>query len=147
MMYVYEFEVFESEGYLIVCPFDMEGATQGKDMQKAVEMAADWLRTDIQYRLMYKEPLPQPTFGNVPKEGGTVLAVAIEAGLDMIRRVSASEAARLLNVSPARVNHMIRDGLLASYKDGYTVWVTMDSIEARLKDPRKAGRPKKEAVA
>ncbi|MCL2529028.1 MAG: helix-turn-helix domain-containing protein [Coriobacteriia bacterium] len=147
MMYIYEFEFFESEGYLIVYPFDMEGATQGRELQEAVEMAADWLRTDIQYRLMYNEPLPKPTFGNTPKEGGTVVVIAVEAGLDTIRRVSASEAARLLNVSPARVSHMIRDGLLTSFKDGYNVWVTMDSIEARLREPRKAGRPKKEAVA
>lgn len=146
-MYIYEFEFFESEGYLIVYPFDMEGATQGRELQEAVEMAADWLRTDIQYRLMYNEPLPKPTFGNTPKEGGTVVVIAVEAGLDTIRRVSASEAARLLNVSPARVSHMIRDGLLTSFKDGYNVWVTMDSIEARLREPRKAGRPKKEAVA
>jgi len=146
-MYVYEFEFFESEGYLIVCPFDMEGATQGRDLQEAVEMAADWLRMDIQYRLMYNEPLPKPTFGNTPKEGGFVVVIAVEAGLDTIRRVSASEAARLLDVSPARVNHMIRDGLLLSYKDGYNVWVTLDSVEARLREPRKAGRPKKEAVA
>ena len=146
-MYIYEFEVFKSEGYFVVYPFDMDGATQGKDMQEVAEMAADWLRMDIQHRLMHDEPIPKPTYGNSPQEGGTVLIVAVEAGLDSIRRVSASEAARLLSVSPARVNHMIRDCLLESFKDGYNVWVTMDSIEARLRDPRKAGRPKREAVA
>jgi len=146
-MYIYEFEIFKSEGYFIAYPFGMEGATQGKDMQEAVEMAADWLRTDIQYRIMHDVPIPKPTYENEPREGGSIIAVAIEAGLDTIRRVSASEAARLLGVTPARVNHMIRDGLLESYKDGYNVWVTMDSIEARLREPHKAGRPKKEAIA
>ena len=147
MQYTYEFEVLKSEGWFVAYPFDMEGATQGKDMKEVAEMAADWLRIDIEHRLMHNVGIPEPTFGNSPKEGGTIMVVSIEAGLNTIRKVSASEAARLLGVTPGRVTHMIDTGLLEAFKDGYNTWVTLDSVNVRLASPRKAGRPRKELAA
>jgi len=146
MQYTYEFEVFSSEGWLLAYPFDMEGATSGKDAQEVALMAADWLRTDMEHRLMYDVAIPEATFGNQPKEGGYIMVVSIEAGLDTIERVSASEAARMLGVSPARVTHMIKSGLLEAFKDGHKTWVTLDSVNVRLAEPRSAGRPRKEPV-
>jgi hypothetical protein len=144
MQYTYEFEIFESDGWFVVYPFDMEGGTQGKTVDGAAMMAADWLRADIEHCLLHDVALPTPTFGNEPREGGSRMIVSVEAGLDLIRKVSASEAARMLGVSPARVTHMIRDRLLEAYRDGHRTYVTTASVEARLADPRKAGRPRKE---
>ena len=143
MLYLYEFEIIQGEKYLLAFPFDMDGATQGKDIQEVTEMAADWLRMDIENRLMHKLDIPKATFGNEPKEGGRVLAIAIDVDLNRVEKVSASDAARMLDVSPPRVTHMIKDGLLEAFKEGHKTWVTLDSVKARLAEPRKAGRPRK----
>jgi hypothetical protein len=146
MQYTYEFELFKSGGVLIAYPFDMDGATQGRDVKEAALMAADWLRADIEHRLMYGIEIPTATFGNQPAEGGTVMVVSVEAAIDHIKRVSAAEAARMLGVSPGRVTHMIKAGLLEAFKDGHRAWVTLHSVEARLSEPHPAGRPRKQAV-
>lgn len=70
MLHVYEFEVFEDEGAMVVLPFDMDGGTQGADFAEAYEMAADWLKTEMEHRAMRGLPFPEATFGNEPREGG-----------------------------------------------------------------------------
>lgn len=50
MFYVYEFEVFEDEGWFLACPFDFLGGTQGETFAEACEMAADWLRVECEHR-------------------------------------------------------------------------------------------------
>ena len=147
MQYTYEFEVFESEGWLVAYPFDLGGATQGRDKAEVAMMAADLLRMKMEDCLMHNLPIPKATFGNEPQEGGYLMVVSAEASLDAIRKVTASEAARMLEVTPARVSHMIRDNLLSAFKDGDRTWVTLDSVHARLADRRGAGRPRKDAIA
>jgi len=147
MQYTYEFEVVQDDGWYVVMPFDMEGATHGKTIEDAALMAADWLRTDIEHRLIHDIDLPKPTFGNKPTAGGTCMVVSVEASLGRIERMSASEAARKLGVSPGRVSHMIRDGLLEAFRDGHKTYVTAASVEMRLHNARKAGRPRKAAAA
>ena len=61
--------------------------------------------------------------------------------------MTAAEAARALGVSPSRVSHMIRDGLLESFKYGHNTWVTGYSVEARLRERPPAGRPKRKPAA
>jgi predicted RNase H-like HicB family nuclease len=147
MQYTYEFELFESDGWFIAYPYDMEGATQGATVKEAALMAADWLRTEIEHRLIHELSIPDATFGNAPKEGGSRMIVSVEAGLDQIATVSASEAARILGVTPGRVTHMIRDGQLESFKNGHKTSVTRASIDVRLAAPRSAGRPRKELAS
>ena len=43
MLVVREFEFFESENCIVVFPCEGLGATQGEDLQVAIEFAADWL--------------------------------------------------------------------------------------------------------
>lgn len=147
MQYTYEFELFRGDGFWIAVPFDMDGATQGSTIEEASEMAADWLRMDVEHRLMRGIDLPKATFGHEPQEGGILMVVSVEAGLDAVKKVSASEAARMLGVTPARVTAMIKDGLLDAYKDGARTWVTVDSIDERKRNPGVVGRPKKAAMA
>jgi len=142
MLYIYEFEVCQSEKYLVAVPFDFEGATQGKDEKEVVEMAADWLRLEIEHRLMNNQEIPEGTFGNSPQIGGHILIVAIEASLDTIDAVQAYKAADMLKVSRGRVSQMISAGLLKGFRKGRDAFITVDSIDARLKDSPKAGRPK-----
>ena len=94
MFHVYEFEVFEDEGWFLALPFDFLGGTQGESYAEACEMAADWLRVECEHRAMHGEGFPPATFGNEPTHGGTVVVVGVEASRDTVRKVTASEAAR-----------------------------------------------------
>ena len=78
MFCIYEFEVFESDGLLFSCPYDMEGSTHGEDFKKACEMSADWLKTEIEHRNMHGTPLPEATFGNTPRYSGKNIIVALK---------------------------------------------------------------------
>ena len=146
MQYTYEFEVFKANGWFIARPFDMDGATQGKDIKEISLMAAEWLRTDIEHRLMHDYVIPEATYGNQPKEDGAIMIVSIEAGKETIQSVSASEAARMLGVTPARVTHLIRDGQLEAFRDGNRTWVFLASVMARINKPVRVGRPRKQKV-
>lgn len=148
MMAVYEFELFEDDGFVLAFPFDMEGGTQGATWKEAAEMAADWLKGELEHFLMVGEPLPKATFGHEPvHEGGRVAIVAVEASLASIDTVRATEAARRLGVSNSRVSHMLKSGLLEGFREGRDTFVTAASIEARLAEHPKAGRPRKRAMA
>ena len=80
MLHVYEFEVFEDEGVMIALPFDMDGGTQGADFAEACEMAADWLKTEMEHRAMHGLEFPEAAFGNEPREEGRTVIVAVDAG-------------------------------------------------------------------
>lgn len=149
MMHVYEFEMFEGpSGMLVALPYDLEGGTQGEGLEEACEMAADWLQAEMEHRAMHDLPFPKATFGNEPSHpGGRTVIVAVNAGKDTVRKMSASDAARKLGVSPGRVTQMVDAGLLDGFKEGHKSWVTEDSVLARLADAPKAGRPKKAATA
>lgn len=142
MFAVYEFEFFEDEGLVLAFPFDLDGGTQGADVREASEMAADWLKGDIEHRLMYGVEIPEPTFGHEPQHGGRVGVVAVEADLDSVQTVAATDAAAMLGVSRARVSQMLSSGLLVGYRKGRTTLVTLESVKARLSEAPKAGRPR-----
>jgi excisionase family DNA binding protein len=148
-MYICEFE-FEQAGDFILCwPFfpGRVDCTQGKDFDDAIEMAADWLKTIVLDYLMNGEEVPNLPRGNEPKHGGGIITVAVDASLAEIPAVTAQEAAGLLGVSSARINQLVKAGYLDSWKVGRTRMVSIESIQARLADERKAGRPKRELAA
>lgn len=147
MLHVYEFEVFQDGDMYLAFPFDMAGGTQGETLEEVCRMAADWLQTELEYRAMNDEVLPNATFGNKPAHGGQTLIIAVDASKETVKKVSASDAARMLGVSPGRVTQMINAGLLQAFKDGHKTWVTVDSVNARLESAPKPGRPKKAATA
>lgn len=143
MLHVYEFELFKDGDMYLAFPYDMAGGTQGETIEEVCRMAADWLQTEMEYRDMDGEDFPEATFGNKPKHGGQTLIVAVNAGKDTVEKVSASDAARMLGVTPGRVTQMIAAGYLHAFKEGYKTWVTVDSVNARLAEKPKAGRPRK----
>ena len=67
MVYIYEFEVYRGEKFLLADPYDMLGGTQGVDFKEVCEMAVDWLQMEMEYRLMHDLPFPEATFGNKPE--------------------------------------------------------------------------------
>ncbi len=147
MLYVYEFEMVEKGKHIVVLPFDFEGATQGEDVRDAAEMAADWLKTEIEYRLMDGLGIPEATFGNTPRQGGRIVIVAVEASIDKVEAVPAYEAAKMLGISRGRVSQMVHAGVLKGFRKGRDAYVTTDSIKARLAEAPKAGRPRKDRIS
>ena len=85
MLHVYEFEVFKGQdGWLLAFPFDFDGGTQGADLAEVSAMAADWLKLEIEFRLMDGRDIPEATFGHEPThEDGRILLVAVEASFDL----------------------------------------------------------------
>lgn len=146
MLAVYEFELFEDGGLVLALPFDFEGGTQGRDLKDASEMAADWLKGEIEHRMMTGEPIPEPTFGNDPQHGGRIAIVAVDADLDSMETVAASDAADMLGVTRGRISQMIASGQLEGYRKGRATFVTLESVKARIAESPKAGRPTKRAA-
>lgn len=149
MLYLREFEITEPDenGLCAVLPFGVSGATQGEGFDEACEMAADWLFHTVQDSLIRGEDIPEPRFGNEPENGGKVVTVAVDVDLSRADAVTAADASRILGVSTARVAQMCDKGLLASWREGSRRMILRDSVNARLAEAPKAGRPKKAAMA
>lgn len=131
-VFVREFEVFVDEGIFVALPCDMEGGTQGTSFNDAVYMAADWLRDAALASLAKDRALPGGVLGHAPQYGGKVIAVAVLAGRDDIPAMTAADAARVLNVSTARVAQLCKAGKLDSWRVGATRMVSKESVEMRI---------------
>lgn len=149
MKYVYEAIVEPGGRYLEVRFPDLDIITQGADITDAALMAQDLLENHIVLALRRAQPLPSPTFGNPCPEHGFRMVVAIECDKDTPQEgtMSVTEAARILDVSPARVRAMIRDGILRSRKIGRVHMVDAESVMSRFNEPVHAGRPKRQVSA
>ena len=106
MVYVWEFEFFDSNGVVDAVPCGSldGGGTFGSDLNDAVESAADFLACMVDDHLMGGVDLPAPDFGHQPQHGGKIIAVAVSRELGDIPAVTAADAARMLGVSSARVS-------------------------------------------
>lgn len=149
MLYLREFEITEPDenGLCAVLPFGLPGATQGDGFDDAMDMAADWLYHTVQDALIQGEDIPEPHFGNEPEHGGKIVAIAVDVDLSRADTVTAADAARILGVSTARIAQMCESGRLTSWRDGSKRLILRDSVNARLAEKPKAGRPKKAAMA
>ncbi len=126
----------------------MAGGTEGGTLEEAVAMAADWLRMAALDALLHGHELEGADrgLGNEPQEGGRMVAVAVEADVSDAPAMSAAQAARALGVSTARVAQMCAAGQLASWKVGATRMVACESVEERLAESPRAGRPRRETA-
>lgn len=132
MFVLQEFELFESEGYVLAIPCNLDGGTEGVSYEDAAAMAADWLKGMAEHWLMTGTVVPKPVLGNAPQHGGRILLVGVEVSLAAIDAVTATEAAALLGVSRPRITQLISTGGLEGYRQGRNTYVTKASIQARL---------------
>lgn len=147
MIYINEFEFFESEGMVCAVPFGLEGGTCGANLEEAVYMAADWLYETVKYDLIHGVRPRCGGFGNEPRQGGKVIAVSVNCDLSQVEAVSSVRAASLLGVSAARVAQMCAKDQLISWKENGRRMILMESIQARMAEAPKPGRPQKKAAA
>ncbi len=148
MKYVYE-AIIEPVGRFLEARFpDLGIITQGEGLQDAAFMAQDLLENHIVMSLERGETLPVPTFGNECSANGYRMGIVVECDKDTLedRTMSVNEAADLLDVTPARIRAMIRDGILASRKVGMVHMVDAASVMRRFNEPIHAGRPRKESA-
>ena len=132
-------------GYSVEIPALPGCFTCGDSYADAVAMAADAIMTYTASMLRHGEAIPGYDVAECP-EGCKVATIAVVLDESYIVEgdvVSASQAARELNLSPGRITHMLDSGKLDGYRSGRRTYVTRASIEARLAESPKAGRPRK----
>jgi antitoxin HicB len=135
----------DDDGYFVSYPQLPDAFTQGDNLTQATERAAEVLQLIIASALDAGERLPDPLFKGYDKDTLRT-AVSVEVTPDFIERskcVTVTEAAKMLNLTKGRVAHMLDDGILQTLTYGDTRLVTLASINKRLANPRKAGRPRK----
>lgn len=98
-------------GYLVQFPDIPEALTQGETREKALEMAADALRTAMDFYFEGERPVPMPSRvkrGQVGVELPASLAVKVLLLNTMLEQsVSAAELARRLHTSPQSVTRLV----------------------------------------
>ena len=143
MIYIREFEIYENDGFFIAEPLDMEGGTFGKSFEDAVKSASNWLRETALDSMAHGRLMQGGRLNGTPSHGGRVVVVSVDCDLYRTDAVTAADAARMLGVSSARVAQMCESGKLTSWKEGSRRMVLRQSIEARLAENPKPGRPKR----
>lgn len=143
-VFICDFELIDRGDRVVVLPVGLAGATEGFDFEDAVRMAADWLRETAIGYLVAEDEWPELPLGTDATRGGRMVTLAVDVSLDQIPAMTAAEAARKLGVSTARIAQLCSAGLLESWKVGGTRMVSVDSVESRLAEDRKVGRPRKE---
>lgn len=148
MKYVYE-AIIEPSGEWLEARFpDLGIVTQGEDMQDAAFMAQDLLENHIVMALQGGRELPAPTFGNDCGADGYRMGIVVDCdeGTPQDETMSVSEAADILDVTPARIRAMISSGILKSQKVGMVHMVDAQSVMDRFNEAVRAGRPRCEAA-
>jgi excisionase family DNA binding protein len=146
--FIYEVELTRDDedisAWNVTVP-DLEGCfTFGHSFDEAIEMAVDALKTYVGALIRDGSSIPKATFGHKAPVGGRVVAVSFETDASYILdAVEPCIAAEMLGVSRGRVSQLIRSGQLRSYMVGVLPMVDLDSINERLENPPKVGRPRK----
>ena len=146
-MYEAEFKPNELGCYSVRFPQLPDAFTFGADLPEALERASEVLELIIAEYLDEGKRLPSPVVQG-HSESTLRGIISVEVTPEMIVRskcVTTSEAASMLGLSRGRITHMLNAGVLQAVPYGNDRLVTLASINDRLKNPRGAGRPRKEA--
>lgn len=128
-------------GYWAEVP-DLEGCYgQGDTFNETIESISNGLETHLAAMLEYAMDIPEPTKIEAPD--GEVVYVAVSPDEYTLKEpsVTASEASRMLDVTPGRVSQLIKAGKLKAKRNVGETLVTVDSIESYAASSRTAGRP------
>lgn len=104
----------DGDGYLVQFPDIPEALTQGRTREKALDMAADALRTAMDFYFEDGRRVPMPSR---VKRGQVAVELPPSVGAKVLllntmleQRVTAAELARRLHTSPQSVNRLVNLG-------------------------------------
>lgn len=104
----------DGDGYLVQFPDIPEALTQGRTREKALDMAADALRTAMDFYFEDGRRVPMPSR---VKRGQVAVELPPSVGAKVLllntmleQRVTAAELARRLHASPQSVNRLVNLG-------------------------------------
>lgn len=142
-----DFELVDKGQRVVAYPVGIEGVTEGYDFEDAVRMAADWLKETALDFLMREEEWTDLPLGTNATRGGRMVTLAVDVSLDQVPAVTAAEAARILDISTARVAQLCASGALDSWKVGGSRMVRLECVKERADAEVAPGRPKRELAA
>lgn len=135
----------EGEGFVATFPewSDVTGA--GATFADALKKGVEALTAAVADKLDETRELPASNLEREAPKGATAVVVcvdAIPASVSLL--LTASDASTILGVTRSRISNMLRAGILEEgHRDGRSTVVTLKSVNNRLNNPRKPGRPKK----
>ena len=114
---------------------------QGNTFDEVLKSIANGLETHIASMLEYGMDVPNPT--KLSPKDGEVVYVAVTPNEYTLKEpsVTASEASKILNVTPGRVSQLIKAGKLKAQRNVGETLVAVDSINEYASSARTAGRP------
>ena len=114
---------------------------QGNTFDEVLKSIANGLETHIASMLECGMDVPKPT--KLSPKDGEVVYVAVTPNEYTLKEpsVTASEASRILNVTPGRVSQLIKAGKLKAQRNVGETLVAVDSINEYASSARTAGRP------
>lgn len=148
MLKIYEAVLYpEVGGYGVEIP-DLDIATWGEDLDRAVAMGYDAMAGTCAMLLSMGHELPPTTWGRRVPNGGYVIALCADVSADMpeVEWMEVADAADVLQVTPERVRAMARDGVLDARKLGGQWQVSAESVRRRQANHPGSGRPRRGAV-
>jgi len=134
--------------YEVVCPdLAPHASWQAQDIASAAGVGAYVVAAEVHRCIERGVALPVPTLGMRAGRGGCVLSVALD--IELVRMpfpdcCTVNEAARILNVSTSRVRALARTGRLKSNKYGNLWFISLESLNERVANPCRPGRPRKD---
>lgn len=133
MKYPATFTPAEEGGFVVTFRDIPEAITQGDDEVEALNMAADVLRSAMEFYFEDKRQVPAPS---APLEGERLIALPLSVVAKVLllnrmieRGVRASDLARLLGVKPQEVNRLIDLGHATKID---TIAAAMEAMGAEL---------------
>lgn len=133
----------EDGGFVASFPQLPEAYAEGATREEALANAADVLRLSIAGRIGDGSAVP------AYERSAEVVALSVEVGdeyVDETRYMTQSQAADALGVSLSRVAALIASGTLEARRFDGRREVSIASVNAYSRAPRKAGRPKAATV-
>lgn len=133
--------------YQITFPDFPEAYAEADTLEEAFLFASGELEVVVSDFIEADKPLPKPHYGAPIQEDQSRLIVTSSLDEEDIERMyylSINETAEELNVTPARIYALIKQGTLAVKRFDKKMMVEIASINTYQATPRKAGRPRKD---
>jgi excisionase family DNA binding protein len=133
-------------GYDVACPDLMPHATwSAADMPSAAGLGAYAVAFSVQRRVEQDAPLPVAT-SHAADNASSVINVGVDVALPegkLPGYIPIDEAARRLGITPGRTRQLARTGQISSIKYGNIWLMSAASVDDRLHQDVKPGRPHK----